>query len=82
MSSLLSASSQSDREDVATLSYGDTTDTQGQRKSRSPDLVGSGSATTMGDIEEMKPDVEISPGQKMLSAVSGSLLTSLLGGCS
>lgn len=82
MSIFFSTSSQSDRGNVATLSYGDTTDLQGQSKTRSPDSVGSSSTITMGDIEDTTPDIEISAGQKMLSAVSGSLLTSLLGGCS
>ncbi|KAL9003012.1 MAG: hypothetical protein Q9188_004093 [Gyalolechia gomerana] len=40
--------------------------------------IGSGSAVTMGHAGGAKPDVDISAGQKMLSAVSGSLLTSLL----
>lgn len=46
---------------------------------------GQSSANTLGkpdvlqDVEERPDDVEISATQKMLSAVSGSLLTSLLG---
>lgn len=40
--------------------------------------AGSGTAAAMGSDGEAKPETDISAGQKMLSAVSGSLLTSLL----
>lgn len=49
---------------------------QGQRHDRLQD----GAVHVPGDfVEEDIPEPEISIGQKMLSAVSGSILTSLLG---
>ena len=55
----------------------------GQRHDRVPDSFDAGAMTPvildqMGDSVS-EPEVEITASQKMLSAVSGSLLTSLLG---
>lgn len=68
-----------DQGQVATAGHGESTDLLGQRHNR----LGEGNgeeASTMGSAAgDSEPEVEISAGQKMLSAVSGSLLTSLLG---
>ena len=52
---------------------------QGQRHDRISGAVSDQFTATMAEVEEQLPEVDISAGQKMLSAVSGSLLTSLLG---
>jgi len=54
--------------------YGITTSSP-QGQTNTPEYSESGPTVTMSDSKEM----DISAGQKMLSAVSGSLLTSLLG---
>lgn len=79
MSGLLSEPLRSDEQEFATLRHGDSAKTQRQRPNRPSDGFGSGKSVTMDDDGETLPEVEISAGQKMLSAVSGSLLTSLLG---
>lgn len=80
MSRHLSESSLSDQEKYSPLRHGHDTDSHRHSQNRSADLVGSSGTIAMADIEEVTPEVEISAGQKMLSAVSGSLLTSFLGG--
>ncbi|KAI9834949.1 MAG: hypothetical protein M1819_002672 [Sarea resinae] len=51
----------------------------GQRHDRITDANSSGSGMgTAGQDDDDQPDIEITHGQKMLSAVSGSILTSLL----
>ena len=54
-----------------------TSSLQGQNISS--DLTTSDPKVTMSETEETDSTMDISAGQKMLSAVSGSLLTSLLG---
>lgn len=54
------------------------------RHDRYPGIIGSGGAadlpiTGSGTAEDDMDEIEITAAQKMLSAVSGSLLTSLLG---
>ena len=82
MSTFIAGSSRTNS-DIATgrVRLGKGEDIQGQRHDRIPDQGGhhqvsmaSQSGGGMGDVE-----VDISAGQKMLSAISGSLLTSLLG---
>lgn len=51
----------------------------GQRHSRISDSLESGNTFIMNKSKEPEAEIDISAGQKMLSAVSGSLLTSLLG---
>lgn len=50
-----------------------------RRHDRIPGRRDLGDSVTMGSGDEPEVEVEINAGQKMLSAVSGSLLTSLLG---
>ena len=52
---------------------------QHERMRSSSPLVGMGKVQAPQDKGTLDSEVEISHGQKMLSAVSGSLLTSLLG---
>ena len=68
---------------LAARGYGDNRHPWGQRHDRIADSFDAGAITPMtlektGDLAS-EPEVEISASQKMLSAVSGSLLTSLLG---
>lgn len=51
----------------------------GQRHSRRSDSFGLSNRLIMEKPKGSKAEIDISAGQKMLSAVSGSLLTSLLG---
>jgi hypothetical protein len=73
------------REDsLATARDGDNSYSLGQRNDRIPVESGArSSSVVLGSMSDSRHDEEpedISAGQKMLSAVSGSLLTSLLGG--
>ena len=52
---------------------------QGQRHDRIPGGIIGANIITPDDGEDLGVESDISAGQKMLSAVSGSLLTSLLG---
>ena len=76
MSGFVSEPTRSDEEQSAATWSEDKDGSPGQRHDRMP--VDRGSSISMTH-DEMKPETEISAGQKMLSAVSGSLLTSLLG---
>ena len=81
MSGVVSEPSRSDKQKLATSRDGDT-EYRGQRHYRIQDTSAEAISVTMN--ESKKPEVEdvetdISAVQKMLSAVSGSLLTSLLG---
>ena len=81
MSGFVSEPSRSDDQKLATSRDGDT-EYRGQRHNRIQGTAGEPNSVTMDESNE--PEVEdvetdISAVQKMLSAVSGSLLTSLLG---
>ncbi len=81
MSGVASESSRFDEQKPATSRDGDT-EYRGQRHYRIQDTSAKPNSVTMDESNE--PEVEnvetdISAVQKMLSAVSGSLLTSLLG---
>lgn len=79
MSSFASDRLRADEGQVTTAEHGESTDLIGQRHERVEGGNG-GEASAMGSAaNDSEPEVEISAGQKMLSAVSGSLLTSLLG---
>lgn len=71
----------SDEQQLATSHTGDGIHhlSQGQRHNRMPVSSGSINSALMDATAEKEMEVDISAGQKMLSAVSGSLLTSLLG---
>lgn len=81
MSGLLSEPLRVDEQQFASLRNGEDNhqSLQGQRHTRIPDSLESSSTMTMKNSKEPEADIDISAGQKMLSAVSGSLLTSLLG---
>ena len=68
-----------ERTAFSTVGHGGLEDTKGQRHDRIPSGVLGVTAVIRSDRDEPEPEVDISAGQKMLSAVSGSLLTSLLG---
>ena len=81
MLDVVSEPSRSDEQKLATARDGDT-EYRGQRRYRIQDTSAEPNPVTMNETNE--PEVEnvetdISAVQKMLSAVSGSLLTSLLG---
>ena len=78
MSGFVSEPTRSD-EELATTSHGEKRYTEGQRHDRLPGGSNRNATMTMNDEDELSPETDISAGQKMLSAVSGSLLTSLLG---
>ena len=78
MSGFISEPPRSDEERLSGESgHGNESYTQGQRHDRISDMSKTSTAavTAQGDASSM----DISAAQKMLSAVSGSLLTSLLG---
>ena len=75
MSGFVSEPPRSDENGLATGRYGNTGLTQGQRHDRLE--AGNSNGDIMADADNVSQD--ISAAQKMLSAISGSLLTSLLG---
>lgn len=82
MSGFVSEPLRSSKHHTATPKHGDSEQIQGQRHQRLPNTAGSDNSVTMDEANEPEIDdsaMDISAGQKMLSAVSGSLLTSLLG---
>lgn len=81
MSGLLSEPLRVDEQQFATLNDVENNHQSlpGQRHSRIPDSLESGNTLIMNKSKEPEAEIDISAGQKMLSAVSGSLLTSLLG---
>jgi len=83
MSGFISESSQTGEEQLATSRHGDSEQSPEEQYHT---LSGTKSHSSMTMEENNEPEIEdaeidISAGQKMLSAVSGSLLTSLLGSC-
>lgn len=69
----------SDEEGLATAKHGDNSYPWGQRHDRTLKESETGSIAVTRDAMGDPQETEISASQKMLSAVSGSLLTSLLG---
>ncbi|KAL8835004.1 MAG: hypothetical protein Q9170_003494 [Blastenia crenularia] len=66
-------------DEQALATFGDRYDYEGRTVSQTPEAhAGSGPAVTMNRRGDGDPGVDITAVQKMLSAVSGSLLTSLL----
>lgn len=79
MSGFISEPIRTDEHQVATSSHGNSEQSLGHRHNISSKGAGSSNSVTMNDPDDLEVDIDISAGQKMLSAVSGSLLTSLLG---
>lgn len=79
MSGFVSEPVRTDEHQVATSSHGNSDHSPGHRHDISSKGAGSGNSVTMNDLNDAEVEMDISAGQKMLSAVSGSLLTSLLG---
>jgi hypothetical protein len=75
MSGFVTEPLKSDEHPYANTKYGD----QIRWHKDSPDVLRTYGSLTMDESNEPDPSMDISAGQKMLSAVSGSLLTSLLG---
>ena len=78
MSGFISEPVRIDEHQVATSSYG-SPDHPGQGHDRLFKGMGTSNSITMSEHDEPVVGTDISAGQKMLSAMSGSLLTSLLG---
>ena len=79
MSGFISEPVRTDENQVATSSYGNSEPSPGQRHDISSKGAPSSNAVTMNESDEPELEMDISAAQKMFSAVSGSLLTSLLG---
>ena len=79
MSAFISEPIPNDEHQVATLSHGNPDHFSQQRHDSSFKSPGTSDSVTMSEHKEPEVEVHISAGQKMLSAVSGALLTSLLG---
>ena len=81
MSGFASEPVRSEEHELASVRDGTQSALQGQRHDRIPSDSGRGNSVTMVRMDNIEPEkeTEISASQKMLSAVSGSLLTSLLG---
>lgn len=81
MSGFISEPVRTDQHKVATSSHGSSDLSPGHTSRH--DIFSKGTASsdsvTMNDPDDAEMEMDISAGQKMLSAVSGSLLTSLLG---
>ncbi|KAL9138736.1 MAG: hypothetical protein Q9175_000002 [Cornicularia normoerica] len=78
MSGFISEPVQTDEHQVATPSHGNSEHSPGQRHDISSKGAEPSKSVIMNDPNESEVELDISAGQKMLSAVSGSLLTSLL----
>ena len=79
MSGFISEPVRTDEHQVATSSHGNPEHFSAQGHDRSSKGPGTSNSVTMNEQDEPEAEMDISAGQKMLSAVSGSLLTSLLG---
>ena len=79
MSGFISEPVRTDEHQVATSRYGNPDHLPGQRHDRLSQDPSTSNSVTMSDSNEPNVEMDISAGQKMLSAMSGSLLTSLLG---
>lgn len=79
MSGFVSEPVRTDEHQVATSKYGNTDYFSQQRHDRLSEHPGTSHLVSMNEQDEAEVEMDISAGQKMLSAVSGALLTSLLG---
>lgn len=79
MSGFISEPARTDQHLGATSSHGNPNRSLSHIHHISSKGAGSSDPVTMNDTDEPEVEMDISAGQKMLSAVSGSLLTSLLG---
>ena len=81
MSGFASQSVRPNEHELRSVRDGQQSPSQGQRHDRLPNISSATNSVTMGRMDDIEPEIEteISASQKMLSAVSGSLLTSLLG---
>ena len=79
MSGLISEPTRTDEHQVATSSHGNSEYSLRHRHDISSKHTGPNNSVAMDSSKAPEAPLDISAGQKMLSAVSGSLLTSLLG---
>ena len=79
MSGFISEPVRTDEHQVATSSHGSPDNFSTQRQHRLSNGPSTNKSVTMNEHDEQDVEMDISAGQKMLSAMSGSLLTSLLG---
>ena len=79
MSGFVSEQSRSNDRDFATARDGARLNLQGRTLDNTSDGSGGDMTMSIKNATETVSETEISAGQKMLSAMSGSLLTSLLG---
>ena len=79
MSGFISEPVRTDEHQAATRSHGNPDNLSSQRHDRLFNGPSTSNSVTMNENDEQDVETDISAGQKMLSAVSGSLLTSLLG---
>lgn len=79
MSNLVPDRLKADEGKVATARHGESINLLGQRHDRLENRDEAATSAMGSNASDSESEVEISAGQKMLSAVSGSLLTSLLG---
>lgn len=79
MSGFISEPVRTDEHQAATSSHGNSDYFSRQRHDRLSKGPGTSKSVIMGEQDEPEVEMDISAGQKMLSAVSGALLTSLLG---
>ena len=79
MSGFISEPTRADEDQVATSSHGNPEYPLQHRHDISSKQTGPSNSVAMDSSKAPEASLDISAGQKMLSAVSGSLLTSLLG---
>lgn len=79
MSGFISEPVRTDEHQVGPSNYGDSDYFSQQKHDRSSKGPGTSHVVSMNEQDEAEVEMDISAGQKMLSAVSGALLTSLLG---
>ena len=79
MSGFISEPVRHDEHQVATSSHGSPDNLSSQRHDRLSNGPSRSKSVTINEHDEQGVEMDISAGQKMLSAMSGSLLTSLLG---
>ena len=79
MSGFISEPTRTDEDQVATSSHGNPEHPLQHRRHISSKHTGPSNSVAMDSSKAPEAPLDISAGQKMLSAVSGSLLTSLLG---
>jgi hypothetical protein len=80
MSSFAANRGREDKDIATAFENGVLASAEGQRHNRiSDDIALSGPPTTYVPERDQNGDIEITAGQKMLAAMSGSLLTSLIG---